>query len=708
MEKIGISDKNNKRHYVFGNALFITSLIVLNWMFNIATMFNRLRQLNIFFYLRIFRETWKGNLIITVMCLFCLSINHLVYKLSKSTPEIGTNKGTAKWANESIESLKNDPKKLAKFEKLVYIRHDDMTPKERGMILHVDDEGAYVDVGTRHNAVLGITGAFKTQTSAFPFIELLSRPAPAGYEYVQESMVINDTKGEICASTSDMLKKRGYDVKIINLDKPYYSQGYDPYKLIKESYLEALNECDDDLQGDFSEVMNLVKAFSMILTNDPGATEKFWQNTARDLISGIVMATLEDLMPNYEEWVSPYLTQALLKELDTNYVTVEEDKQIKKLDWYFNERELGNRAKTLASTTISAPDKQRGSTITTAMDALSLFVDDGIAKLTSTNDIDFEEIIEKPTAIFLICPDDNESRWALASLFVEQSRFALNKIIKSKYQGKSPRRINYILEEFGQMPEIPKMETKMSMDRGRNIRYTIYLQDYSQLDILYDKRAKAIKNNCSNTIYLLTTDESTAKEIKSKLDVMTVSAESVSQRDNESHSSTTTSEIEKPLMFLSELLKLPDDEGVVLRAGLAPIYSKFRFAYEFMDMTPKDIQDLAGKGSHAKINLSRHNDYLIGKNAIDKYRASNLGLQVGDDVYENFDYESIEVETKEEELKAILYEELARYGMEMFEIYELFEDDEFKILLADHAFTGSTSTTALKKNILKLVKKRRH
>jgi len=448
----------------------------------------------------------------------------------------------------------------------------------------------------------------------------------------------------------------------------------------------------------------------MILTNDPGAGDKFWQNTARDLISGIVMATLEDLMPDHEEWVSPYLTQALLKEFDTTYVLAEADKQIKKLDWYFNERELGNRAKTLAATTVSAPDKQRGSTITTAMNALSLFVDDGIAKLTSSNDIDFEEIIEKPTAIFLICPDDNEARWALASLFVEQARFALNKVIKSKYKGTSPRRINFVLEEFAQMPEIPKMETKMSMDRGRNIRYTLYIQDFSQLDTTYGKRAKTIKNNCSNIVYLLTTDEATAKEIKNKLDEMTVASESISQRQNEDKKSTTISAMGKPLMFLSDLLKMPDDEGVVLRAGLAPIHSKFRFAYEFMNMTPKDIQDLAGKGEHAKINLNRHNDYLTGTNAIDKYRSKNLDLSTNDvykkeETFNDFDYEvTVELESEEEKLKAILYEELIQYGMEMFEIHELFENNKFKVLLADHAFTGSTSTVTLKKNILKLVK----
>lgn len=595
--------------------------ILLNYLANFVILFPKTRILSITYYLRPHIECFKINAIITIIMALLCAFDWYYYYLYKPKLEANGEKGSADWANERIEELKDDSETLANEEKLVRITFDEKYPSQRGVILNTDENSYYIDPNTTHNAVLGITGAGKSQTSVFPFIELISRPVHPKSEnnYLQESMIINDPKGELCSSMAPLLKERGYDVKILNLEEPYYSDSYDPFKLIKESYTRSFTK-SVDVQGDVSEAVNLTNAFSLILTNDPTAKDKFWQTTSKDLMNGIILAMMEDLVPSKPHMATPYVTRTLLSEF-ANTLTEDEERR---LDWYFQEREIGNRAKSMASSAISASDKTKESIISNTLANLSLFADDGIAKMTSNNTIEFNDLIKKPTAVFLICPDDDQSRWALASIFIEQSYYALTKTIKRDYGGESPRRINYILDEFAQMPPIPDMHVKLAMSRSRNIRWTLYLQDFNQLESKYDKNAPTIKNNCTNIIYLLTTDKKTADEISGKLGKKTVVQKSISSRQGELDSNVTQSLDAQPLMHPDELMRMPFEKGVIIRAGKKPIKSQFRAAFRYMKLQKKNTKELVdGISNHAKINLKDSLDYLEDDKSLSIYNRQN-------------------------------------------------------------------------------------
>jgi len=594
---------------------------LLNFLANFIILFPKTKILSLTYYLKPHAECFKVNATITLIMVLLCTFDWYYYYLYRPNLVANGEKGSADWANERIEELKNDSEKLASEEKLVRISFDEKYPSQRGVILNTDEESYYVDSGTTHNAVLGITGAGKSQTSVFPFIELISRPVNYKFEndYLQESMIVNDPKGELCSSMAPMLKERGYDVKILNLEEPYYSDSYDPFKLIKESYTRSFTK-SVDVQGDVSEAVNLTNAFSLILTNDPTAKEKFWQTTSKDLMNGIILAMMEDLVPSKPHMATPYLTRTLLSEF-ANTLTEDEERR---LDWYFQEREIGNRAKSMASSAISASDKTKESIISNTLANLSLFADDGIAKMTSNNTIEFNDLIKKPTAVFLICPDDDQSRWALASIFIEQSYYALTKTIKRDYGGESPRRINYILDEFAQMPPIPDMHVKLAMSRSRNIRWTLYLQDFNQLESKYDKNAPTIKNNCTNIIYLLTTDKKAADEISGKLGKKTVVQKSISSRQGELDSNVTQSLDAQPLMHPDELMRMPFEQGIIIRAGKKPIKSQFRAAFRYMKLQKKNTKELVdGISDHAKINLKDSLDYLEDDKSLSIYNRQN-------------------------------------------------------------------------------------
>ncbi|MDE6583738.1 MAG: type IV secretory system conjugative DNA transfer family protein, partial [Clostridia bacterium] len=141
---------------------------------------------------------------------------------------------------------------------------------------------------------------------------------------------------------------------------------------------------------------------------------------------------------------------------------------------------------------------------------ISFMNDIGISYLTSQSDINFDDFTSKPTAFYLIIPDDREERHNLAILCLSQ----LYKRLVDKantYPGqKLPTHVYFILEEFGNLPPIPKFDSMITVSRGRNILYEMACQSYTQLESKYGQEAaKTIIGNCNAQIFIGTDDQPT-------------------------------------------------------------------------------------------------------------------------------------------------------------------------------------------------------
>jgi len=133
------------------------------------------------------------------------------------------------------------------------------------------------------------------------------------------------------------------------------------------------------------------------------------------------------------------------------------------------------------------------------------------------------------------------------------------------------------------------------MSHSRNIRWSLYLQVFSQLEVKYDKNVGIIKNNCTNTIYLILTDVKTVQEIQERLDQKSVVTHSISAISDDMDSNHYQNINSKPIMYRSELLKIPFEKGVVIRSGKAPIQAKTRAAYRYMNLEKRECESLFRK-----------------------------------------------------------------------------------------------------------------
>jgi type IV secretion system protein VirD4 len=102
-----------------------------------------------------------------------------------------------------------------------------------------------------------------------------------------------------------------------------------------------------------------------------------------------------------------------------------------------------------------AQSKTRASILTTAAAGLQIFGDPELVWLTGEADHDLGDIGagDAPTAVFLVIPHDEKSKYMVASLYIAQLFRALTQTARV-HHGRLPRRVNFLLDEFGVRLEV--------------------------------------------------------------------------------------------------------------------------------------------------------------------------------------------------------------------------------------------------------------
>ncbi|GEK59433.1 hypothetical protein CHL76_11995 [Marinococcus halophilus] len=233
------------------------------------------------------------------------------------------------------------------------------------------------------------------------------------------------------------------------------------------------------------------------------------------------------------------------------------------------------------------------------------------------------EHFTKPTAVFLLTPDDDTSLHVIASLYVKQLYTELAKTSYFTPGRKCIRQVVFILDEFGNMPAISDMGNMITVSLGRRIHFNLVVQDLSQIKHKYDKEADNIIGNCANKMYLLSTDYETNEEFSKLLGEKTISSNSRSGSTLSTDKNKTEGTDGRRLLDASELGRLKPGEMVVYR-GIKredlnrenvtpyPIFnhgkSQMKFRYEYLSdqfNTDTDLEDINITCDHAGLDLTK-------------------------------------------------------------------------------------------------------
>ena len=538
--------------------ILITNLIV-EYLTKLPNLFLGGDKPSIFGFLNLTYIVKLFPLYLIIIAIFSALYIKLILDIKKSFNEIADGqKGTARFATRE---------EIASQYRAVPIKDEGFkgkggVPIARGYHFYKDNYGntkeeevMYIDDSSVNNIIIGTTRSGKGETFVVPTIDIYSRAEE------KPSMVINDPKGELIAMSKETLETRGYEVLLLNLTDPMNSMSYNPLELIIQAYK---NE-------EFGEAQLLCQTLTYSIFNDPNTKDAFWQNTAMSLTNALILALCEKYIPiNKEEKITMYTVANMLTELGTVYTDFNGAERYK-IDDYFNELPITSVAKMQYATTQFAKSNTKGSILVSAMNKLSMFTFEKIAKMTSKNSFDLKDIgfinkeNDKPKAIFMATPDYDKSIHVMASIFVRQAYYVLAKNATLSRTGKCEREVVFLLDEFGNMPPIEGLDNIITVCLGRGIRFNLVIQAFNQIKTLYGEQASTIEGNCGNQIYLLTTDEETSEKFSKLIGEQTIVSHSRSGEMYSLGKSHTENLDGRRLLKSDEVRRLKEGETVVVR-----------------------------------------------------------------------------------------------------------------------------------------------
>lgn len=356
-----------------------------------------------------------------------------------------------------------------------------------------------------HSLIIGATRCGKTRHLV---LESIGLTALAG-----ESMVLSDPKSELYLYTKPFLESLGYEVIGIDFIRPDLSHRYNYLQPV----LDAVN------MGDLARAVQEAQDIAMLLVPDKENTntDPLWPNGERSIIVVAILAVcLESHDPRWQN-----LSNA--RHFIEDMCAPDPNGEIP-LTRYLEKLPPDSPLLSAMAIAKISPAKMRGSFYGSALTTLNLFTQPGIHSMTAVTDFDHLATGDRKRAIFIILPDERSSYYPLAALFVFQ-QYQLLVRRADENGGRLPRRVEFILDEFGNFVKIPDMDKAITVGGGRGIRFHLVVQDDTQIFAKYgNDLGKTMIANCETWVYLQTDNGDTLKRISEKLGKYTVKSPNLS------------------------------------------------------------------------------------------------------------------------------------------------------------------------------------
>ena len=468
------------------------------------------------------------------------------------------------------------------------------------------------------------------------------------------SYIFTDPKGELYDRTAGYLKEQGYEIKVLNLVRPQYSDGYNPLMHIA-SELDVDVIANTVIKGQKSENSS---------TSDP-----YWDDMAEMLLKALIyylIATRPEEEQNLASCAE--LVRAANNKGGSNLLT----ELISQLPY-------DHPARMYYKSIEIAPEKTYGSILSSLQSKLGKFDSKEIAELTSTDTIDFEEIGNKKTAVYVISSDTHTAYDFLLTIFFSQ-------MIQQLYDyadqngGQLKEQTFFILDEFANIGKIPDFDKKISTSRSRKISFSVILQNIDQLEAVYEKSYETIMGNCDTHVFLGSNSYKTVEYFSKALGEKTIERDSISiNRDRQNWKtgkSVSDQVMARALMTPDELRRMDNDDCIIYEKGIKPVKAKKFYYFKHpmaKKMAPLEIShnDIGEKDRGVWRKYNPYNPYVEEKDDQEKaaqdLKVESLDDLFGDDLAEKKEKVKNEVETPTpDRMKPSLEEERSSLDLDDF------------------------------------------
>ena len=403
-----------------------------------------------------------------------------------------------------------------------------------GIPIAFDEKYLYVDTKEAHSMIIGSTGSGKTQTTILPMIKLSML---AG-----ESIVINDPKGELYGKCAENLKKRGYNVIVLDFDDSKYGNAWCPLRTAYDLY-------NSDKRDKAIKSLEDI-GYYLFYDAKEKDSDPFWINSTINYFVGLALYLFENAKADEANLSSIFQLSNNLNR-DGNAA-----KFLDKIDE--NSLIYMNLVGTL-----KAPTETRGSILSVFTQKIKKYISrEDLTNMLGYSDFDMKKIGIEPTALFVVSGVSNYCDNLIPLL--------INQIIDAvDIYGSEDRNINILLDEFDSMVPIRDFSRMIEYCRSIKIRFVITIRSYIHLCNMYSKQDADILKMCfGNLIYLLSDDIYTLEEISKYCG---------------------TKENGEPLISIEDLKTIDTFEGLVLMPRTMPYKTKFlpdfKIDYGFEDIS---------------------------------------------------------------------------------------------------------------------------
>lgn len=449
------------------------------------------------------------------------------------------------------------------------------------------------------NAVRRWVPILQTAFFLYPNIEFA---CASGMSFLQ-----TDTKGDVARNYGNIAKNcYDYNVSVLDLRNPTRSDENNILHLVNK-YMDLYLQDNTNLSAK-AKAEKYAKITAKTIINIGGGDGNYGQNAffydaAEGLLASVILLLAEFGDRNERHIVSVF---KLIQDL----IAKPEPKNSKSPMYFTTLMEKlpsEHKAKWLAGAALNSADQAMMSVMSTALSRLNSFLDSEMEQILCFGTaIDAERFCSEKSAIFIILPEEDNSKYFMVSLLIQQLYREIL-VIADENGGTLKNRVMFFADEFGTFPKIDGAEAMFSAGRSRKISIVAIIQSFAQLEQNYGKQGmEIITDNTQLTIFGGFAPNSQSAEVLSKaLGEQTVQSGSVSCGKEKSQS---LQMIGRPLMTVDELKSMPKGQFIVMKTGTHPMISRlklyFRWGIKFAE--PYQIED---RGARAVSYMER--DELI-------------------------------------------------------------------------------------------------
>ncbi len=448
-------------------------------------------------------------------------------------------------------------------------------PAEQGIILgsagKKNEITALVDTDDVHTLMIGASGVGKTAFFLYPNLEYACATGM--------SFLCTDTKGDLFRNYGAIARDHyGYNIAVIDLRNPTRSDGNNLLNLVNK-YMDEYRADENNLATK-AKAEKYAKIISKTIINSSGDSANYGQNAffydaAEGLLTSVILLLAEFLSPTEEH---PEERRHIISVFKMVQELLEPSKVKGKSQFQLLMTKLPpeHKARWFAGAALNSAEQAMASVMSTVLSRLNAFLDSEMEQILCFDTaIDAEKFCNTKSAIFIVLPEEDLTKYFMVSLMIQQLYREILSVAEEQ-GGKLRNRVMFYCDELGTIPPIESLELIFSASRSRRLMMVPIIQSFGQLQKNYGKEGtEIIIDNCQCTIFGGFAPNSQTAEVLSKaLGSRTVMSGSISRGKNDPSQSLQM--MERPLMMPDELKSLPKGQFIVMKTGTHPIRTHLR------------------------------------------------------------------------------------------------------------------------------------